>query len=172
MPPPANLLQAKEVKESPAKPPPPRLTPAHHQPSNWLQGLSSASSAGSSVAQQPKPAATIPSPVDTYPISDRGSDSSVTDTDDPDDPPRNKPHKHVPTWARGEALQSALRKQQAIDPSHFFHMTASSCDLHEVFDKTNKPFKRRTSSQNWSQDLSTYNERLKYRQEMGFTPNK
>ena len=165
---------------SPPKPPhaaaaPPRLTPGEA----FSSARQAVASSASSVAPSSVPSSTTRpfqqrhnqgrlSPVDTYEISDR---EESTDGESDDDSTR-RPNKHVPTWARKDALEAALTKQQAVDPSRFFNMTAASCDLHKVFDTAAKPFKRRTSSQNWSQDLTTYNERQKYRQEMGFTPPK
>jgi hypothetical protein len=105
------------------------------------------------------------SPVDTYEISDR---EESTD-DDEDNEERQR--KHMPAWANGTNLREALRAQANSDPSAVFAVGASSCDLKHVF-KTDRAFKKRTSSQNWGMDLSTQVERQKYRAEMGFTPPK
>jgi len=148
---------------------PPRLTPA----SIATQIQSSASrpqigaTAGHYVASGH--AHRIPprlSPVDTYEMSDR-EESTDCESDDES----GNPEKHVPTWAQNPNLREALHKQESVDPLHFFNLQATSCNLNQVFN-TSKQFKRRTSSQNWSQDLTTFNERQKYRIEMGFTPPK
>ena len=106
------------------------------------------------------------SPIDTYEISDREES-----TDDDDDENGDRKHKHMPTWASGMNLREALRAQANSDPSAVFAVGASSCDLKNIF-KTDRAFKKRTSSQNWGMDLSTQVERQKYRAEMGFTPPK
>jgi hypothetical protein len=105
------------------------------------------------------------SPIDTYEISDR--EESTDDDEDNED----RRHKHVPAWASGTNLREALRAQANSDPSAVFLVGASSCDLKNIF-KTDRAFKKRTSSQNWGMDLSTQIERQKYRAEMGFTPPK
>lgn len=105
------------------------------------------------------------SPIDTYEISDR--EESTDDEEDNEERRR----KHMPAWASGTSLREALRAQANSDPSAVFAVGASSCDLKHIF-KTDRVFKKRTSSQNWGMDLSTQVERQKYRTEMGFTPLK
>jgi len=48
-----------------------------------------------------------------------------------------------------------------------FKMGGATCELKSIF-KTDRNFKKRTSSQNWGQDVATFNERLKYCKDMGF----
>ena len=120
---------------------------------------------GHKQAMQPKPTPRPLSPIDTYEISDR--EESTDDDEDSEERQR----KHMPTWASGINLREALRAQANSDPSIVFTIGASSCDLKNIF-KTDRVFKKRTSSQNWGLDLSTQMERQKYCTEMGFTPPK
>jgi hypothetical protein len=103
------------------------------------------------------------SPIDTYEISDR--EESTDDEEDNEERQR----KHMPAWASGINLREALRAQANSDPSAVFAVGASSCDLKNIF-KTDRVFKKRTSSQNWGMDLSTQMERQRYCTEMGFAP--
>ena len=105
------------------------------------------------------------SPIDTYEISDH--EASTDDDEDNEE----RQQKHMPAWATGANLREALRAQANSDPSAVFAVGASSCDLKHIF-KTDRAFKKRTSSQNWGMDLSTQIEKQKYRVEMGFTPLK
>jgi hypothetical protein len=116
-------------------------------------------------AKKSKPEPKPFSPMDTYEISDR--EESTDDEEDNEERRR----KHMPAWASGASLREALRAQANSDPSAVFAVSASSCDLKNIF-KTDRVFKKRTSSQNWGMDLSTQMERQKYRTEMGFTPPK
>ncbi|KAJ8608087.1 hypothetical protein CTAYLR_009623 [Chrysophaeum taylorii] len=139
-----------------------RLTPADEVADSSATLLRPLPTTTTTTTTQPKQRSP---PAETYEISDR--EESTDDEEDED----ARANKYVPTWAQGANLREALKRQADKDPSQFFSMTASSCNLNDIF-KNSKHFKKRTSSQNWSQDLSTYNERQRYRVEMGFTPPK
>ena len=104
------------------------------------------------------------SPIDTYAISDH---DGSTDEDEEEDPANNG--KHVPPWARGDALKTALERQceVMVDPDTIFD-EVSTCDLSSIFDNSKKVFKKRTSSAHWDVDKVTMVERRNYRKDMGF----
>ena len=108
-------------------------------------------------APQPKP-----SPLDTYEISDREES-----TDDEDENEERQRNKHMPDWARGAALREALKGQRDADPAQVFQIGGSTCELAAIF-KTDRAFKKRTSSQNWGADLASQHEQQRYKQDMGF----
>ncbi|KAJ1458650.1 hypothetical protein M885DRAFT_513177 [Pelagophyceae sp. CCMP2097] len=153
---------------------PKRLTPAPPVAASSSAHLASSSSGrlaepfGAAAKVELKQAQKNLGPMDTYEISDR---EESTDEESGDEEDKNKPQKHVPAWASGNTLKDALRAQTNLNPSNYFPVTATTCELKDIF-KSNKGFKKRTSSQNWAQDLSTFQERQKYRIEMGFSPPK
>lgn len=140
----------------------------HHIPSTHVMQAGLAPSAAmlvhNTTGGRPAPVRPASPPAETYEISDHEGS-----TDDEEDD--SHANKYVPAWACGANLREALKKQADQDPSQIFNITDSSCDLGSIF-RNGKSFKKRTSSQNWGQDLSTYTERQKYRVEMGFTPPK
>lgn len=148
--------------------PPPhgmQAAPRHHGPSRLVEAASPAATLLHNVTGgSPTPARPASPPAGSYEISDHEGS-----TDDEEDD--SHANKYVPAWACGANLREALKKQADQDPSQIFNITDSSCDLDIIF-RNGKSFKKRTSSQNWGQDLSTYTERQRYRVEMGFTPPK
>ena len=73
----------------------------------------------------------------------------------------------MPAWAQGPTLRQALKAQRDADPSQVFQIGGATCDLGGIF-KTDRTFKKRTSSQNWSHDLASHHEQQRYKKEMGF----
>jgi hypothetical protein len=139
---------------SPHRPPalaskPARLTPGP-------DAAAKKAAAPAKAAPQPR------SPLDTYEISDR-EDS----TDDEDENEERQRKKHMPDWARGSALREALKGQRDADPGQVFIIGGATCELAAIF-KTDRSFKKRTSSQNWGADLASRGEQQRYKQDMGF----
>ena len=100
--------------------------------------------------------------VDQDEISDREES-----TDDEDENEERQRNKHMPDWARGAALREALKGQRDADPAQVFQIGGSTCELAAIF-KTDRAFKKRTSSQNWGADLASQHEQQRYKQDMGF----
>ena len=75
----------------------------------------------------------------------------------------------MPQWARGPALQQALQYQSRalVDPDSIF-ADVSTCDLEAIFNRSQKGFRKRTSSANWASDKVTVIEKRNYRKDMGF----
>ena len=88
-------------------------------------------------------------------------------TDDEDENEERQRNKHMPDWARGAALREALKGQRDADPAQVFQIGGSTCELAAIF-KTDRAFKKRTSSQNWGADLASQHEQQRYKQDMGF----
>ena len=65
------------------------------------------------------------------------------------------------------ALREALKGQRDADPAQVFQIGGSTCELAAIF-KTDRAFKKRTSSQNWGADLASQHEQQRYKQDMGF----
>ena len=139
---------------SPHRPPALASKPARLTPGPDAAAKKAAAPAKS--APQPR------SPLDTYEISDR-EDS----TDDEDENEERQRKKHMPDWARGSALREALKGQRDADPGQVFIIGGATCELAAIF-KTDRSFKKRTSSQNWGADLASRGEQQRYKQDMGF----
>lgn len=128
---------------------------------------------GMKVAEQQKQE--VLSPMDTYEMSDSGSDSESDESDyyESDYYEEEHHHKRVPKWAQPSNLAPAVEKQfmdgpGRIDPDAIFP-EVSTCDLASVFDKKKKArYRKRTSSGNWTKDGVTAQENLVYKRSMGF----
>jgi len=104
----------------------------------------------------------------------KDSEGEDEDEDSDDEEEDRKEKKLVPVWARPEVLQLALERQKKLDPDEIF-LDIESPNLEEIFpnyDPTKKSGrKNRKSSGVWSQkDRATWEEKMKYRVEMGFLP--
>ena len=96
------------------------------------------------------------------------SDSDDSDYESPSESEQRKKY-HPPSWARGAKLQAALAAQEHVNPDTIFRCS-TTVDLEKIFGEHHaRPFRRRTSSANWKADHTTWTDRLKYNQAMGFT---
>ena len=124
-----------------------------------------------SPSKMPQEPPKVLSPMDTYEISDRDSDSESEDFSDSED--EKSPKKKIPKWAQKSNLIPALEKQfmegpDRIDPDEIFP-EVSTCDLASVFDqKKASKYQKRASTGNWNQDKVTIAEKLVYKRTMGF----
>ena len=95
-------------------------------------------------------------------------DSDDSDYESPSESEQRKKY-HPPSWARGAKLQAALAAQEHVNPDTIFRCS-TTVDLEKIFGEHHaRPFRRRTSSANWKADHTTWTDRLKYNQAMGFT---
>ena len=73
-----------------------------------------------------------------------------------------RPRKPVPSWARTEAVLTALQTQVKADPDAIFMNPQRTCSLVDVFQYTHnkkRDFTRRGSSGNWAEDQLTWKAR-------------
>jgi len=110
------------------------------------------------------------SPMDTYEISDNDGSSSSS-SDDSDSSDDGKPQKKKPSWSQSENLKAALRRQIAapdrLDPDRIFG-EVTTCNLEEIFKMKKSKYKKRASSGNWTKDELTWDNKIKYKKEMGY----
>eukprot|EP00566_Odontella_aurita_P007020 CAMPEP_0113590312 /NCGR_PEP_ID=MMETSP0015_2-20120614/36601_1 /TAXON_ID=2838 /ORGANISM="Odontella" /LENGTH=753 /DNA_ID=CAMNT_0000496483 /DNA_START=49 /DNA_END=2309 /DNA_ORIENTATION=- /assembly_acc=CAM_ASM_000160 len=135
------------------------------QSKHAAQPVAPKSPAKATQRQQPE----VLSPMDTYEMSDRGSDSESEYSDSEEE---QSPKKKIPKWAQRSNLIPALEKQYMdgpgrIDPDNIFP-EVSTCDLTMVFDKKKSRYQKRTSSGNWTKDRVTAQEKLVYKRTMGY----
>ena len=74
-----------------------------------------------------------------------------------------RPRKPVPSWARTEAVLTALQTQVKADPDAIFMNPQRTCSLVDVFQYTHnkkRDFTRRGSSGNWAEDQLTWKVRV------------
>jgi Inner centromere protein, ARK binding region len=100
---------------------------------------------------------------DNYDMSDREDNSDDDDEDDAN-------NKDIPAWAKGPALENAIRAQfgasQKKNPDLLFG-EVNTCNLEEIFQAKKKRYMNRSSSGNWVGDKLTQEEVLKYAADMG-----
>ena len=84
------------------------------------------------------------------------------------------PRKHVPDWARTEALFPVLTEQSDVDPDEIFPNQTKTCSIAAVFTCSDEDQGdgRRNSSGNWFHDRLTWREELAYKQDMGYVGKK
>merc|ERR1712013_138246 len=100
-----------------------------------------------------------------YAISDYDSDFSDSDLDE------DECKKFIPSWARKGKPYSAILRQKAIDPDTIFgRMNYKTCDLEELFKEfpSRTKYRQRTSSGDWSKDITSWSEENAYKREMGW----
>ena len=68
-------------------------------------------------------------------------------------------------------MKAALRRQitapDRLDPDRIFG-EVTTCNLEEIFKMKKSKYKKRASSGNWTKDELTWDNKIKYKKEMGY----
>lgn len=100
-----------------------------------------------------------------YQISDHSSDSEELASFDIDSIEIHG--KTIPKWARPENLNRYLKKQQKIDPDTIFPSFAATCQLTDVFNRSNPRWQIRSDSNAWENDKVTPEEMEIFKRSVG-----
>lgn len=89
-------------------------------------------------------------------------------SDDDQSQKKKKKKDLLPQWAQSPELRWALAQQQGLNPDHIFG-NIKPIQMEEIFKRTDKKFRARTSSANWTgTDRLTLQEEQEYYKMMGF----